>query len=73
MNSYLISDLARTTIEQRHADAAAYHRARLARRATANAAAFLSRVANRPRVPAQRRPEQADRQGALVGGGRVRG
>jgi hypothetical protein len=73
MNSFLISDLARTTIEQRHADAAAHHRARLARRATAKATAFIARVTNRPRVPAQRRPEQVHQQDTLVGGGRVRG
>jgi hypothetical protein len=73
MNSLLIEELARTAVAQRHHEAAAYRRANLARRATAKATRFITRVTNRPRVPAQRKAEQGHEQHELVGGGRVRG
>lgn len=73
MNSFIITDLARTTIAQRHADAAAFNRAKLASRAFAKATHFITRVTNRPLVPAQRGTEATSQQPEFVGGGRVRG
>lgn len=73
MNSFIITDLARTTIAQRRAEAAAYNRAKLARRAFTKATHFITRVTNRPLVPAQRGPQSGQQQPEFVGGGRVRG
>ena len=56
MSSFLLNDLARLRIEQRRAEAVAHSRAKLARRSTAKAKAFLARLTNRPRVPERRRP-----------------
>jgi hypothetical protein len=72
MNSFFIDDLARITIAQRHRDAAAHRQARVAR-AAARATKVVTRLTNRPRVPAQRQPEQSHRQPEFVGGERVRG